>query len=177
MTNPVLNSLSPSSQRQVIFSLLSFNALLIIVMIVIERDLVPYSIIGFEMAGTMENAQRMLATWDNAGTMGSLFFLLGFDYLFMLVYSFSLWFVCLQTADTLQRSMKYMIVLAWLQLLAGILDAIENAALYQLASGSLSADWPMLAWCCAVPKFAIALLGLTSWIVCVVVRGYRQLRQ
>jgi hypothetical protein len=177
MANPILNNLSRLRQRQAIFFLLPLNVLLIVVMLMIERDLVPYSIVDFELAGTMENAQRMLNTWQKAGSMDSLFFLLGFDYLFMLVYSFSLWFVCLQAADIWQRLTKFMIVLAWLQPVAGVLDAIENAALYQLASGSISVYWPGVARWCAVPKFLIALSALALWIVSEVIRGYRLLRR
>jgi hypothetical protein len=174
---PILNTLFRLGQRQAIFLLLPFNVLLIVVMLMIERDLAPYTIVDFELAGTMENAQRMLNTWQKAGSMDSLFFLLGFDYLFMLVYSFSLWFVCLQTADTWQRLTKFMIVLAWLQPVAGVLDAIENTALYQLASGSTSVHWPGLALWCAVPKFVIALSALALWFVCEGIRGYRLLRR
>ncbi len=52
------------------------------------------------------------------------------------------------------------IALSWGQLLAALLDAVENYALIRLLLGSTGKLWPDLARWCAVPKFLLVGAGL-----------------
>lgn len=134
-------------------------------MIGISQVLHPHSIIDFELAGTLAKAQEMLATWHKNNAMNALFFLLGFDYFFMVTYSIALWFGCLHVATKFSGGFQmFLVALAWSQPVAGLLDAVENGALYHLASGSVDALLPVIAKYAAIPKFAIALAGVLFWI-------------
>jgi hypothetical protein len=175
MNNTVTHHFSPTFQRQLLLILILLNAVIITVMSLIAQALLPFNIVVFELAGTVDVAKEMLETWKQNDVMAELFFLLGIDYLFMLVYSFSLWFVCLQAADYFKSAASALIFLAWLQPVAGILDAVENAALYQLSLGSEDAWWPALSFWCAVPKFIIALAGVLTGIVYLIVHSLRRI--
>lgn len=134
-------------------------------MIGISQVLHPHSIIDFELAGTLSKVQEMLSTWQKNNAMNALFFLLGFDYFFMVTYSVALWFACLHVATKFSGKFQlFLIVLAWSQPFAALLDAIENGALYHLASGSVDSSLPLVAKYAAIPKFVIALAGVLFWI-------------
>ncbi|HEY3429588.1 MAG TPA: hypothetical protein VGK39_02855 [Cyclobacteriaceae bacterium] len=139
------------------------NVIVIIVMQLFAPLLDPYTIVGFEFAGSPEQAQLMVSTWRENGVLDSVYFVTGFDYLFMITYSSFLWLACLQVSGELSsRLNKMFIVLAWLQPVAAILDAVENVALFQIISGSWKPLWPILAASCAAPKFIIVLLAIIS---------------
>ena len=57
--------------------------------------------------------------------------------------------------------------LAWGQLAAGGLDALENLALLRVVGGAASEGWPALAAACAGPKFALVGAGFAYliWVV------------
>ena len=52
------------------------------------------------------------------------------------------------------------VLLAWSQLVAAPLDAVENVALLEVLLGAQGDAWPALARACALPKFAIVVAGL-----------------
>jgi hypothetical protein len=135
-------------------------------------SLKPFSIIGFEFAGTPEQARLMVNIWNENGVLDSVYFLIGFDYLFMITYSAFLWLACRTVADGLSGGLQIAInSVAWLQLLAGLLDAVENLSLYQMVAGSSKPIWPMLSVMCAIPKFTIALSGVTVFMVGGILQG------
>ena len=139
------------------------NVIVIAVMQSFGSALKPYSIIGFEFAGTPEKAHVMVEAWQTNGVLDFVFFLTGFDYLFMITYSSFLWLACLSVAEGLpSRLSGFFIVLAWLQPVAALLDAVENLALYKILSGSVKSLWPMLSVACATPKFTIALIAVVA---------------
>jgi hypothetical protein len=174
MNNPVIAHLSAQSRQRVIVIALLFNIVIIAAMSRVGVALKPYNIVDFELAGSLDKAQCMLSVWKKNDAMPSLFFVLGFDYLFMLVYSFSLWFVSLHVADVFRSLSRFMIVLAWMQPIAAVLDAIENAALFQIALNADDAHWPLVAWWSAVPKFVIALAAVVMWLTLSAVMLYRR---
>ena len=55
-------------------------------------------------------------------------------------------------------------LLAWLSLLAGVLDALENFALIQLLLDPEWYAWPAMARWCTLPKLGI-LLTVLIWLV------------
>ena len=55
-------------------------------------------------------------------------------------------------------------LLAWMSLLAGVLDALENFALIQLLLDPEWYAWPAMARWCDLPKFGI-LLTVLIWLV------------
>lgn len=154
------------SKNQLLLALAILNILVIAIMQSFAPALKPFSIIGFEFAGTPEQAQLMVNTWKQNGVLHSVYFLIGFDYLFMITYASFLWLVCIRAAIGMSgKWAKVITILAWLQPVAGLLDAIENLSLYQMVTGSLKPLWPTLSVICAAPKFAIALTGLAVLLV------------
>jgi hypothetical protein len=158
-----------------LIALAILNVVIIFVMQSFGSALKPYSIIGFEYAGTPEKARVMIEAWQSNGVLDFVFFLTGFDYLFMITYSSFLWLACLSVGEGLSHGWsKFFIVLGWLQSVAAILDAIENLALYKILSGSMKPLWPTLSVVCATPKFAIALFAV---IACAAGVIYKVLRK
>jgi hypothetical protein len=144
------------------------------VMISISQALHPHDIIAFELAGTLRESQIILAAWERNHAMNSLFFLLGFDYFFMVAYSFTLWFACMHiAAKSTGWFQRFLVILAWIQPLSGVLDAVENGALYHLATGSNDTSLPVIAKYAAIPKFAIVFSGLSFWIIATTVQKLR----
>jgi hypothetical protein len=169
MNNPIAHW-SPSFRGTTLLYLGGLNLGIIWVMISVSQVLHPHGMIAFELAGSIEDVEPMLSTWKANHAMNALFFLLGFDYFFMVAYSFALWFACMHVAAKCNGPLEiFMIVLAWLQPIAGLLDAVENGALYHLASGAMDASLPVVAKFAAIPKFVIALSGLGFWIVASIV--------
>jgi hypothetical protein len=158
MTNPV----SAIKNKTMILTLLAIlNAIVILVMQSFTSSLEPYSIIGFEFAGSPEKAHLMVNTWIENGVLDAVYFLTGFDYLFMITYGTFLWLSCMVGSSRLTGKLSQaFMALAWLQPVAVLLDAIENAALYQIISGSWKPLWPTLAAGCAAPKFILVLLAM-----------------
>ncbi len=123
----------------------------------------PMGIISFELAGTLENAERILSTWD-AATLLRLSFSLGLDFLYLVVYATSISLACLWAGKVWQRAgWKASIIgslAAWGLWLAAGLDAIENLALTRLLFGERLGWLPLVARWAATLKFALILLGL-----------------
>ena len=122
----------------------------------------PMGIVSFELAGTLENSQNIMAGWGEDGkTYAALS--LGLDYLFLVAYASFLSLGCLLVTNKLTNTGKLIItgiLLSWSQFLAGFLDGIENWALIQLLFHSQNEFYPMLAKYCAIPKFVIIGCGI-----------------
>jgi len=120
----------------------------------------PSGIVSFELAGNLEKAVDMIASWNERGSAFALFGL-GLDYLFMPSYALALSLGLLLASG--RQGAAFARAGAWLGwgvFLAAILDAVENFALLRLLLGDLSAGWPPLAFWCASGKFALLILGL-----------------
>src|SRR5262245_60815046 len=88
----------------------------------------PQGIISYALAGSVEQAGRMLDSW--AGARAYAGFSLGFDYLYMPTYSTTIALGCLWAAGVYGGGLAALAVpLAWGQWLAALLDAEENVAL------------------------------------------------
>lgn len=167
MRHPYL-TLDPRQQKALFWPLLIAALAITAIMNILGRPLItlaaPAGIVSFELAGSPERAQAVLASWDEQARMYAAFGL-GFDYLYMLAYSMAIGLGCLLAAETL-RSRQWPLAglgvpLAWGIVLAAICDAIENLVLSMiLLAGAAGAAWPALSWLCAVIKFGLIFLGL-----------------
>jgi len=120
----------------------------------------PNGIVSYELAGSPAAAEAVLASWDaRARVFAGLS--LGVDYLFMVLYALTIGLGCLLVGEGLGgwavRAARW---LAWAQILAAGLDAVENWALIRWLLGSRVTVWPRLAAGCATVKFALVGLGL-----------------
>ena len=129
----------------------------------LQNDSVPQGIVSYEFAGDLATATQMIESWGKSGRILAGFHL-GLDYLFLVLYPLSISLACALLATYLAPGFRIVvhigIVLSWAQILAGLLDAIENAALYSLLLGNQNESLPQIAWWAAAIKFAIVIAGL-----------------
>ena len=129
----------------------------------LNTEAAPLGIVSYEIAGSVTQAQNILASWDPNARLAAAFGL-GLDYLFMVAYSTTLGLGCIWAADVLKRRAWPLANLgarlAWGQWLAALLDAVENMALFVLLITTVQSPWPELARWCALVKFALIFVGL-----------------
>jgi hypothetical protein len=172
LTHP-LNTI-PSDKRTRVFVPLLIATLLITFAFRFIGPAQP-TIVDFELAGSVDNAQAIIDAWTDTDRIRA-GFSLGFDYLYMPVYSTTIAFACLLAAGVLQRRAWHTIgwLLAWGLWAAAIFDAIENLALFTVLLGNNVAPYPQVAQICAVIKFGLIVLGLLYVIAGVVLRIVRK---
>ncbi len=156
--------LSPAAQRRAFVLLAVLAAGLMAALQRLGAPLVtaaaPGGIVSFELVGTTAGAQAILDSWDAAARVAA-GLSLGLDYLFMPAYAGAIGLGVAQVARGLgPRATRLGTGLAWGQLLAALLDAVENVALIRLLLGASGGAWPAVARWCAIPKFALVALGL-----------------
>jgi len=171
---------SESSRTRVFWGFFAIAAALMIVMQLLGAPLktavAPAGIVSYELAGSAAVSQRILASWD-ARIRAYAGLNLGLDYLFIVSYVGAIGMGCSLLAVRIRQRARVLawtgIVLAWGQLLAGALDALENVALLRLLVRAGTADglsaWPAVARACAIPKFLIVVLSLLYLLVAGVV--------
>lgn len=129
----------------------------------LKTDPSPGGIVSFEFAGTPKNASAMLAAWGTHGQIRA-GLSLGLDYLFMFCYAAAIALGVAMTAKRLApRGRMWETtgdLLAWGQIIAAALDAVENLALIYVLLGSTDPIWTLLAAVCAAIKFTLVALGL-----------------
>ena len=131
------------------------------------------TIVDFELAGSVPKAQAIIDAW-NANDRIRAGFSLGFDYLYMPVYSTTIALACVMAAGVLKRTAWQSIglLLAWGLWIAAVSDATENLALFTELLGNNVAPWPQIAQICAMIKFGLILLGLLYVIAGVIAKVF-----
>lgn len=168
LTHP-LNAIPADKRARVFVSLLM--ATLAITFLFRFIGPAQLTIVDFELAGSVENAQTIIDAWTETDRIRA-GFSLGFDYLYMPVYSTTIALACLMAAGVLKSKAWHAsgILLAWGLWLAAIFDAIENLALFTELLGNNVAPYPQIAQICAVIKFGLIGLGLLYVIAGVVAK-------
>ena len=118
------------------------------------------SIVAFELAGTTDRATEIINAWDMQARLRA-GFNLGFDYLYMPVYSTLIALACVWGAGVLaSRQWRATgLLLGWGLWAAALFDAVENVALTVLLFGTVAAPYPQIAQVCAILKFGLIVLG------------------
>lgn len=120
----------------------------------------PQGIVSLEFAGTLENAQLIIQSWNDQTQLVAAFSL-GIDFLYPVLYALAVALGCLMASPYLPPPISgWGSWLARGALLAGGLDYIENISLWQLLLGTGDAFWAPLAWGCAAIKFSLVFLGI-----------------
>jgi patatin-related protein len=122
-------------------------------------------IIRFELAGSLSRAHALIEDWEKVrkGARQRAAFQVGADFLYIAGYApllaliVGLWATGLPDGSWLQRA-AYLI--AWSQLLAGLLDAVENVGLMQVLAETRNEMWPRLARYAAIAKFTLVGLAV-----------------
>ncbi len=146
----------------------------------LKTDAAPRGIVSFEFAGNLSAANKMLASWDLRARIAA-GLSLGLDYLFLIAYAGAIGLGCVLTAKArfLHSQIGITIghVLAWGQLVAALLDAVENYSLARVLLGAQTDLWPTVAFWCAGPKFGIVALGLAYIFIGISIMVVNKLRQ
>jgi hypothetical protein len=170
LTHP-LNAI-PSGKRTRVFVPLLIATLVITLLFRFIGPAQP-TIVDFELAGSVPKAQAIIDAWNETDRIRA-GFSLGFDYLYMPVYSTTIALACVMAAGVLKRKAwrTLGLLLAWGLWIAAVSDATENLALYTVLLGNNVAPWPQIAQICATIKFGLILLGLLYAIVGVVAKVF-----
>ena len=139
---------------------------------IVFRFIGPFkpTIVDFELAGSVEKTSAIIGAWDTLARLQTCFNL-GFDYLYMPVYSTTIALACVMGAGVIARNgwKNLGTLLAWGLWLAAILDAVENYALITMMYGSPVAPYPQIAAYCAACKFGLILVGLLYALISLIV--------
>jgi len=129
------------------------------------------TIVDFELAGSVTKAADIINTWTPMDRIHA-GFSLGFDFLYMPVYSTTIALACVWAVTVLRSGAWKSIgrALAWGLWLAAIFDAIENLALISNLFGTPIEPFPAIAAGCATLKFGLILAGLLYVILAAVQR-------
>ena len=121
-------------------------------------------VIELELMRTTAKAEQVLSDYGTAGRSAARTSL-WLDYPYLVAYALFLALACgaiSQRARRLGRDRwaAVGVALAWAGLLAGLLDAVENAALLRVLAGHPDQPYPAVAYFCAVPKFVLSAAAL-----------------
>jgi hypothetical protein len=142
---------------------LVLTILLMVVMLLSDRQLGPNGIVAFEFAGNVDRAREIVQSWEGAPARYA-GFSLGIDYLYMVAYSITIAWACIWAGRMVENRRwpfaSLGIPLAWGLGLAAVLDALENVALLVQFLVRVAPPWPQVAYAAAGLKFALILAGL-----------------
>ncbi len=159
----------PHSKRLAVFLTL---LAVFLVMTIAFRFIGPAepNILDFELAGTTDRATQIINAWDMQDRIRA-GFNLGFDYLYMPVYSTLIALACVWGAGVLtyKKWRATGLLLGWGLWVAALFDAVENVALTVILFGTVADPYPQMAQMCAILKFGLIVLGLVFAAVAAVV--------
>jgi len=126
----------------------------------LKNEICKNGIISFELAKDLDETIKILDSWDtNAKINVSLS--LGFDFLFLLVYSSFIALLIYNINNLLWKNnslFKFGKLLIFLIFIAAFFDIIENIALIKLLLGNFEQIWSSIAYYFATIKFTIILI-------------------
>ena len=139
----------------------------------LHEDVTGESIIDFELAGSVDRADEILAAWRAEGVIDDAKAIQVFDLLYPLIYSAALAGACVAAAEAWRRRGRRRwaqigIAMAWVAFVAAGFDYIENLGLGISLWDEPMAPWPQVALVAALGKFAgiyASLLYALSGIV------------
>ena len=164
-----------NNQNRITTLLLMMTVLNIIVMrsfdSPLKNDISPNGIVSFELAKDLDETIKILDSWDTNAKMNAALSL-GFDFLFLLVYSSFIALLIFSINNRLWKQSSFYKVgtfLIALIFVAAVFDIIENIALIKLLLGDLEQIWSSIAYYFAVSKFVIVLICiiylLINWLL------------
>jgi hypothetical protein len=137
--------------------------------------------VSLQLAGTVERARSILRSWHAAGLDKQSGFNQGIDYLFLLGYGVAGAVMSGGLADCFARTRQrngvlrvacvVMVIAAWMAVLGAALDAIEDAFLFRVMDGHLTAGNVHAATLTAWTKYTVLALALLAFVVALVAVG------
>jgi hypothetical protein len=123
------------------------------------------SIIDFELAGSVDRAEEILATWRAEGVVDEAKAIQIFDVIYPLIYAAALAGGCIAVAAMWERAGRRRlanagVVLAWVAFAAVLFDYVENVGLAVSLWDEPASPWPQVALVAAVLKFTAIYASL-----------------
>lgn len=146
----------------------------------LKNEVCTNGIISFELAKDLSESVKIIESWDvsaklNAGLS------LGFDFLFLLVYSSFIALLVFRANERLWQNKafyafgKLLIVFIFM---AALFDGIENVALVKLLLGDYRQVWSSVAYYFATIKFVIIFICIAyliiNWSLLLVMSGRKE---
>jgi hypothetical protein len=124
-----------------------------------ENEAGGESIVDFELAGSVDRANEILATWRAEGVLDDAKRIQIFDLIYPLIYAAALAGGCLAAAAAWGRAGRARlaaagVAMAWVASAAAGFDYVENLALGVSLWDEPASPWPQIAYGAAVLKFA-----------------------
>jgi hypothetical protein len=136
----------------------------------------PRGMTSLQFAATLERARAIVQSWHTHGLDARSGFNLGVDYLFIVGYAVFGVVLSGGLADHFagKKGAPHvvcysMVIAAWLVILAAWFDVIENAFLFQMITGSLTAGNVQAATLLARIKWSVVLVAMGIFLVAFVV--------
>lgn len=148
--------------KKSLWLLVLLTILTVLLMVIFKNIPLEPDIIQFEF-----NANQVIYQWQSPDKAWAAFSL-GFDFLFIIIYSNAIGLACVRAAKVMQSHQLLAalgIWLAWGQWLAALLDVVENLALMNVLFGSVTTFLVQLAKWCAIFKFSLIILGLLYSVI------------
>jgi hypothetical protein len=140
------------------------------------------TIIDFELAGSVDRAKEILATWRSAGVIDDAKAIQLFDIVYPLIYAGAIAGACIAAAAAWRRAGRpglatAGVAMAWLAFAAAIFDYVENVGLAVSLWDEPMSPWPQIAFVAAILKFTasnLALLYALSGLIAAVLARRRR---
>ena len=169
----------PRRHRRAALIVLAIAAVLPVVLGAITKplheDVTGESIIDFELAGSVDRANEILAAWEAEGVIDDAKAIQVFDLVYPLIYSFALAGLCVAAAGAWRGRGRngwasVGIAMAWVAFAAAAFDYVENLGLMVSLWDEPASPWPQISKAAAIAKFAAiyaslayALTGVAAW--------------
>jgi hypothetical protein len=141
----------------------------------LQNEIAPDGIVSFELAKTLEQSTNILNSWDAKAKIYAALSL-GIDYLFMVAYGSFFGLAVLLLAEKLPSGFlkKTAKIMAFVILLAALLDGIENFGLFQLLINTPTQSMASLAFYCASIKFGLLGVGVVYLLAEIITLGLKK---
>ena len=143
----------------------------------LHEDVTGESIIDFELAGSVDRANEILAAWRAEDVIDDAKAIQVFDLIYPLIYSAALAGACVAAAEGWRRRGRLRwaqigIAMAWVAFVAAGFDYVENLGLGISLWDEPMTPWPQVALVAALGKFAgiyasllYALTGIVATVL------------
>ena len=170
----------PRRRRRLAFGLVLGATLAITVLAAVAAPLPDdATIIDFELAGSVERTQEILAVWRREGVVDDAKAIQLFDLVYPLIYGAALAGACVAAAGAWTRVARPRlaaagIALAWVATAAIAFDYVENVGLAVSLWGDPASPWPQVAAVAGALKFAAIALALVYALATLVTAPLRR---
>lgn len=141
----------------------------------LSTDAAPDGIVTLELAGTPEEASRIVNEWGQEGALDEAGVSLGLDFLYMPLYAALLAGIVVALNRRLQW--KVASAVAWAPFIAAGLDVVETVALVRVVDDPSADGWPAVARAFALGKFALLIVTVVFIVVAGVAGLFRRSTQ